>query len=487
MTRQASAARLGIVIAAFCAATVATSASGQSREEAALDAYVQGYVKLERFNGSVLVAREGVVLLKKGYGMANFEWGIPCTSDTRFRLGSVTKQFTSMLVMQLVEQGKLSLDGKLADVLPYYRKDTGGKVTIHNLLNHTSGIPNYTETPNFFRDHGRTPLPTRELVAKLCSGDLQFEPGSQFRYSNSGYVVLGAVIEQVTGKPYEQVLQERILDPLGMKATGYDHAEPVISKRAGGYERGPAGLRNADYLDMSLPHAAGALYSTVEDLYLWDQALYGTKLVSEVAKAKMFTPGLSNYGYGWAIRKAPIGADKAERTMIQHAGGINGFSTVILRVPEERTVIVLLNNTGHAPLNPMAMGVLDLLHGRTPAPAKASLATALLPVLQAKGVEAAVAEYRAIKSKQADRYELGEGELNQMGYTLLGAGKVDEAIALFKLNVEMFPDAGNPYDSLGEAYAVKGEKQLAIKSYARSLELDPSNVNAVTKLAELIK
>lgn len=476
-----------VVLAALVAVSVPAPTTAGVASEAALDSYVQSFVKLDQFNGAVLVAQSGTVLLEKGYGMANFEWSIPCAPDTRFRLGSLTKQFTSMLVMQLVEQGKLSLDARLAEVLPYYRRDTGSRITIHNLLNHTSGIPNYTAVPAFVRDKGRTALSTKDLVTTLCSGDLEFEPGSRFRYSNSGYVVLGAVIEQVTGKPYEVLLKERIVEPLGMKATGYDHAEQLITQRAAGYERTPTGLRHADFLDMSLPYAAGAMYSTVEDLYLWDQALYGTKLVSEAAKAKLFTPGLGDYGYGWGIRKSPIGPDRTERTVIRHAGGINGFASMIARVPEDRTIVILLSNATGGPLGPMSQGLLDLVYGRPAAPPREALARTLLPTLERDGIEAAVAQYRAIKSGQADRYDLGEGVLNQIGYQLLGSGKVDDAIAIFKLNVEAFPGASNLHDSLGEAYAAKGEKQLAIKSYARSLELDPTNANAVTRLAELIK
>ena len=452
-----------------------------------IDDLVQKYVELEQFNGSILVAQGDGVILKKGYGMANFEWSIPNTPDTRFRLGSVTKQFTSMLIMQLVEEGKLSLDDKLADRLPYYRKETGSKVTIHQLLNHTSGIPSYTDIPNFMRDRSRLPLPLRELVTTHCSGDLGFEPGSKFAYNNSGYVILGAVIEHITGKTYELVLKERILDPAGMKATGYDHSEPLISRRAAGYQNGLDGVRNSDFLDMSLPHAAGALYSTVEDLHLWDQALYGTKLLSEADKKKLFTPGLSNYAYGWIVRKAPVGRDKAERTVIQHGGGINGFNTLIVRIPEDRTLVVLLNNTGGAPLNSISQGVGDILYGREPQPPKRSIARVLQATIREKGVEAALAQYREIKGKNTQGYELGEGELNQLGYSLLGSGRVDDAITVFKLNVESFPKSSNPYDSLGEAYATKGEKELAIKNYARSIELNPANVNGIKRLQDLAK
>src|ERR1044072_7260449 len=230
--------------------------------------------KYRQFNGIALVAENGKVIYKQGFGMANMEWEIPNTPETKFRLGSITKQFTSMLILQLVEQGKIKLDAKLSDYLPDYRKDIGGKVTIHHLLTHTSGIPSYTGLPKFFEDVSRNPYKVSEFVKKYASGDLQFEPGSKFSYNNSGYFLLGAIIEKVTGKPYEQVLKENILDPIGMKNTGYDHHNTIIPKRASGYTRTPDGYTNAAYLDMSIPYAAGSLYSTVEALYLWDQALY---------------------------------------------------------------------------------------------------------------------------------------------------------------------------------------------------------------------
>src|SRR6185436_16225580 len=165
--------------------------------------------KYRQFNGSALVAENGKVIYKGGFGLANMEWNIANAADTKFRLGSITKQFTATLTMQLVEQGKIKLDGKISDYLPDYRKDIGEKVTIHHLLTHTSGIPSYTSQPRFFEDVSRNPYKVDEFVKKYASGDLEFEPGSKYSYNNSGYFLLGAIIERVTGKPYEQVLKEK--------------------------------------------------------------------------------------------------------------------------------------------------------------------------------------------------------------------------------------------------------------------------------------
>ncbi|HWO00616.1 MAG TPA: serine hydrolase domain-containing protein, partial [Blastocatellia bacterium] len=253
---------------------LAAQTSVRAQDKAAkIDELMKVYNSYRQFNGAVLVAENGKVIFKKGYGMANMEWNIPVETDTKFRLGSITKQFTSMLILQLVQEGKIKLEGKLTDYLPDYRKDTGDRITIHQLLNHTSGIPSYTGLPNFFQEISRNPYSVSDFVKKYTSGDLEFEPGTKWNYNNSGYFLLGAIVESVTGKPYEQALKERIFDPVGMKNTGYDHYATILAKRAAGYEKRPGGFINAPYLDMSLPYAAGSLYSTVEDLYLWDQAL----------------------------------------------------------------------------------------------------------------------------------------------------------------------------------------------------------------------
>jgi CubicO group peptidase (beta-lactamase class C family) len=477
---------VALLVAAAIMAAVGDAAAAADKA-AAIDALVVSYQDLGLFNGSVLVAEKAKVVLKKGYGPANAEWGIPNTPDTVFRLGSITKQFSAMLVMQLVQEGRLTLDTRLFDVLPTYRKDTGSKVTIRQLLNHTSGIPSYTDLPGFMTDASRTPYKVEDFVAKYCSGDLQFEPGSKFHYDNSGYFLLGAVIEKVTSKPYEEVLADRITGPLGMRSTGYDHTEEIIRKRASGYQKGPNGLQNARYIDMSVPFAAGALCSTVEDLFLWDQALYTDKLLSPQLKGLMFTPGLENYAFGWSVRQAPVGPNKEGRTLNSHAGGIPGFSSFITRVVEDRHLVVLLDNAGDAQLAELSAGILDILYGRTPPPPRRPIGDVLSETIAARGIEAARAQYRDLKRRDKDAYDFSEPQLNVLGYQLLAAKNTQAAIAIFTLNVEAYPESWNVYDSLAEAYVNAGQKEPGIANYKKSLELNPSNANAVQQLAKLTK
>src|ERR1041384_3915949 len=470
-------------------AILALQTSALAQDKAAkIDQLISLYQKYGQFNGSALVADNGKVIYRKGVGLANMEWDIPNTPDTKFRLGSITKQFTATLILQLVEQGKIKLDGKLIDYLPDYRKDTGAKVTIHNLLSHTSGIPSYTSLPGFFQDVSRNPFKVDDFIKKYASADLEFEPGTKFVYDNSGYFLLGAIIEKVTGKPYEQVLKENIFDPLGMKNSGYDHWGTVISKRATGYTRSARGFQTAPYLDMSIPYAAGSLYSTVEDLYLWDQALYGEKILSPKSKELMFKPNLNNYGYGFVITKATLAPPtKLQVPVIQHNGGINGFNTVIVRMTNDKRLIVLLDNAEDGQyLDRISLGIMSILYDQPFDSPKRSIANALMNTITEKDVASAIAQYRTLKAgPTANECDFGEGELNRLGYQLLSMKKTAEAIEIFKLNVEMFSQSANVYDSVAEAYMAQNDKELSIANYKKSLELDPNNANARSRLARL--
>ena len=483
MTRNFSAPLRIIVCAAILLFASQQATLGQEHVAKIQDVLALAH-KYRQFNGSALVAENGRVIYRQGFGMANMEWGIPNTPDTKFRLGSITKQFTAMLTLQLVEQGKLKLDAKISDYLPDYRQDIGQKVTIHHLLTHTSGIPSYTGLPGFFDNVSRNPYKVSDFVKKYASGELEFEPGTKYVYNNSGYFLLGAIVERVTGKPYEQVLKENIFDPLGMKNTGYDHHDTLIQKRASGYSKTADGYTNAPYLDMSIPYAAGSMYSTVEDLYLWDQALYADKLLSVQSKEVMYKPFLENYAYGWVVTDASFKQNNQPVQVITHGGGINGFATTIVRFPKEKNLIVILDNTGQN-VDRLGETLTKILYNQPYEPPKMSIVAALEKTIKEKGVEAGIVEYRTLKAKQAATYDFGEGELNTLGYRLMRAGKVKDAVEIFKLNVEAYPQGYNTYDSLAEGYMNLNERDLAVSNYKKSLELNPKNTNAVDMLKKL--
>ncbi len=305
---------------------------------AELDRYLNAARDVMKFQGAVLVARGGVPFLAKGYGMADIELGVPNTVDNKFLLGSITKQFTATAIMQLQEKGKLNVNDPISKYLPDYPKPVADKVTIRHLLTHTSGIPSYTDN-NAFMASRTIDVSLDQLMAVFENLPLDFEPGSKFYYSNSGYVVLGAIVEKVSGESYEDYLQNHIFYPLDMKNSGYCHNDRIITGRATGYSMDNSGnIINAPHIAMSIPYAAGALYSTVNDLLKWDQALYTEKMLSKKSLQEMWTPVLENYGYGWHI------ADVYGHHNIEHSGGIDGFSTDISRFPDEKLTIIVLGN-----------------------------------------------------------------------------------------------------------------------------------------------
>lgn len=275
----------------------ATVSAQDGSRAAVIDALVQDRVDAGEFSGVVLVADESGVLLEKAYGPAVREWNLPNRVDTRFRIGSLTKQFTAALILSFVQEGRLSLDDPLTQALPWYRADTGGRMTIRHLLNHTSGLDR-SGVVEMITKAPTVRIPLREEVELYCSGDLVTEPGAEFAYNNGGYLILAALVEELSGQSYAEALAERILEPCGMKDTGmYDPRVPV-ERLAAGYDVTEEGWRRPSFIDGTLASGAGGAWSTASDLYRWDQALYaGTVLGPEIQEA-MSTPGPGPYGFG---------------------------------------------------------------------------------------------------------------------------------------------------------------------------------------------
>ncbi len=296
-------------------------------------------------NASVLVARGGSVLVSKGYGYADGSLGTPNTPQTRFRIGSNTKQFTAAAILMLADQGKLSLHDPICSYLDACPA-AWQPLTIHQLLTHSSGIPNYTDFDNFPGLIG-TAVSVQALIDRFKPSPLAFAPGAEWLYSNSGYVVLGAIVEKVSGVAYAGFLAQNIFAPLGMKDTGYDSNDPPVSTHATGYLS--PGVKPV-FLDMSEFYSAGALYSTVEDLYAWDTALLSGKVLSPASYQAMISPqvpcptsgcamgGDLGYGYGWFI------ARESSRTYVYHWGRIDGFVSSNGFYPKDDVIVVVLSN-----------------------------------------------------------------------------------------------------------------------------------------------
>jgi CubicO group peptidase (beta-lactamase class C family) len=371
--------------------------------------FMQAAQLKDEFSGAVLVSRGDATLYEGGFGLADREHGVPNTPETKFRLGSITKQFTAMAVLILQERGKLAVDdpiGKHLGDVP----EAWGPITIRHLLTHTSGIPNYTGFFGMMQTTARTPATTDRVIATFRDRPLDFPPGERFAYSNSGYILLGKIIERASGEGYERFLRAAIFDPLGMKDTGYDHHDTVLPGRAEGYQRVLGVIANAPYIDMAWPFAAGALYSTVRDLATWDRALRAGKLLTAEGYKAMFTPFKEGYAFGWSV------GTRGDRALIAHGGGINGFETQITRLPEEGLCVVVLSNVVPGASGRIAADLVTLALGEeVPDPATRKAAA-----IDPKGFDALAGRYQLTPDavlafrRDGDRYFTrltGQGEL----------------------------------------------------------------------------
>ena len=284
------------------------------------------------FNGSVLIAKDGKIIFEKGYGMADAEKKIPNTKDTTYTIFSVTKQFTATAIMMLEERGLLSLNDPVSKYIPDFKN--GDKITIHHLLSMTSGIGDY-----LYKKDDR-PFTVKELITKVKEQPIEFEAGTKYEYSNSNYQILGYIIEKVSGLEYGDFLKQNIFLPLGMNDTQYDPSDKDRKNKANGYIFiGKENSIKGTPISISACYSTGGMYSSVEDLFKWDKALYSEKLVKKGTIEKMFKPNLENYGYGWRI-------SSVYKNCVFHSGGFptKGYMAQIERYLDSKTTLILLTN-----------------------------------------------------------------------------------------------------------------------------------------------
>jgi CubicO group peptidase (beta-lactamase class C family) len=465
------------------ASIVAHLAVAQSPPTAAIDRFMSTAAGYGQFNGAILVVDRGQVVYERAFGLANMELNAPNRTTTRFEIASMTKPMTAIAIMQLVQEGRVRLDGKVSDYLPWYPSETGRRISVEQLLNHTSGI---RQDIGF----GDDPSPGSEVVAAinadLLSNDslvkliarrpLRFEPGASFGYSSDAYAVLGAIVEQVTGKPFWQALRERVLDRAGMTETGVSYEGPLVPQRAAGYAQRFDGYTNAPHIGVT---PAGGLYSTLRDLHRFDRALDGDTLVNEQSKALLFAVRSVVTAYGWKTGEDTL-PNGTRRRVLRITGGLPGFQALMVRIPEARRTIILLSNARTLVwrLDDFAVAIGRILDGRAHATPKRSAAEAIAAALTDGRAATAIA--RDFETMRADtaRFSVSEAEVNRLGYFFLARGATARAVEIFALNVRAFPRSANVYDSLGEAQLARGDTAVAIANYRKSLELDPGNTNA---------
>ena len=441
-----------------------------------LDAFMHTLGERGQFSGAVLVADANGILYESALGLSDHQRAKPFATETQSCLASLSKPFTALLVMMQVQNGSMGLDDPVSKYVTGLNPRVGA-VTIRQLLTHTSGLPDYGNTPV---DHpGAT---TADVLHNLRMLDhLEFAPGERYRYSNSGYVLLGAVVEKVAGVPFSELLQTRILAPVGMKHTFLlTHEGQKTSQAAIGYD---------DFGDLDdyagFVAGDGGMYSTVEDLYRFDRALRGEALVSQAILNKMFTPatvraGTTSYGLGWNVENT------AQGKRVWHTGSTAGFRAYFERWPTKQRLIVLLTNQGNSKRVEISAAINNLLDGQPFAYPKQSGAVALEKVYRGSGITRTLSAYRSLKQGSSEEYDLSEAELNTLGYQIFNSDhSASNAAKVFALNASEHPSSSNAFDSLAEAEQAVGDSKAAKANYQRALELDPSNEHARTAITQM--
>ena len=345
------------IVFTLCLLTVIIFKTQSQELPQKIDSLLLSYAKINRFNGTALVYKKGKVILEKGYGYQDIKNKITNTSNTIFQVGSITKQFTATVILKLAEDDKLTIQDKLTKYFPDYPR--ANEITIGHLLSHTSGIYEYFRNPLYLQSKEEKPLTKEDRMAFFKDKPMDFNPGTNFSYCNSGYELLGLIIEKISRKPYEQVVREMILKPLKMDNSGFDFNGLKSSLKAK-----PHTLYSKDKSIESIPwdstatYSAGALYSNTKDMYLWHRALLKNKVIKKSSLEKAYVPILNAYGYGWWIESL------YDKRVVSHGGNVDGFTSQFVRVPEDDVCIVLLNNTYNHEIETIGNSILAILYNK---------------------------------------------------------------------------------------------------------------------------
>ena len=401
-----------------------------------LEEYMAGYHELGQFNGTALIVEMGNELLRQSYGFADQKNELANNSELSFAIGSISKSFTSNLVLQLIDEGKLDPDKTIDDYLPYYRQDTATEITLRHLLTHTDGLANYTNNPDFWQPYdGVVPMSTREFIQTYCSSDLEFTPGSEYRYGNAGYSVLGAIIEEVSGKPFAKVLRERVIEPLGMRATGDMRAGLPDVGLAKGYQIGPNGYRLAEPIHKPL-FAAGSMYASADDLLSYIRSLQYEDLLPRILEGVVG----GTFAYGWTVSEYSAEGIADKMQVLSTNGEVNGYNALLVQIVETQQTIILLNNTGETNLLAMAGKVLQLLNGEHPELPLPRTRDAFYRALQEQGAQAAIQVFRSHRNDDPGDYIYFRWPLRILAKQLMDDQRFEDAIQFLELNLETHPN-----------------------------------------------
>ena len=447
-------------------------------------AVMKTYHNYNMFDGSVLVAENGKIIYQDAFGMANREWNIPNTVDTKFMIGSVSKPITATLMLILVQKGLVSLEKTIENYLPEFKNKPAAKVTIKQLLSHTSGIPNYDIIKDFFPRISRQNFSREDYIKIYKDSLLAFVPGTRYLYSSWGYFTLGYIIEKVTGKSYAQVMKAEIFDKTNMQNSGsYLHTD-IVSNRASGYDYGFGEFVSADFRDQSNTMGTGDIYTTVGDLFKFHMGIANNKLLNNDLTKEMFTPGIrpARYGYGWFNQNFRYTATDSVKANY-HLGSTEGFISFMIRIPETNSMVVILCNSAPTDFFGITKNLLKVLYNKAVV-IKEPVHKKMENIIAKYGAEKAVAEYQIIK-KDTAKYYIDWIQMYYLGEKLLSLKRLDDAKIIAENNVMDYPDKDIIALSMANIYLALNRKAEAIKYYEKTLQLNPEIEEAKNRLKEL--
>lgn len=459
-----------------------TSVSQSKHDQ--VEQVMKKYHSFNMFEGSVLVAEQGKVIYNGAFGLANREWSIANTTDTKFMIGSVSKPITALLMLIQVQKGLISLDKTISDYIPEFNNANGSRITIRQLLSHTSGMPNYDIIQDFFPRISRKNFTREEYIKLYMHSALLFTPGSQFFYSSWGYFTLGYIMERVTGKSYSQLMKEDIFDKIGMSSSGsYFHTQ-IVTKRASGYDFTLGAFTSGDFRDQSNTMGTGDLYSTVEDLFKLHLAITNNTLLNKELTKEMLKPGMRpiEYGYGWFNKNFKYTSTDSVATNF-HLGMTDGFITFMLRIPSTNSLVVILCNASPTDFFGITRDLMKVLYNK-PIRLKELLQKVTERVLAAKGALSAVQDSKLLKNDTA-KYYVDWISMNFLVEQLITLKRYGDARIIGELNAKEFPGRDLVFFTLGKAYEALNLKNEAITAYERTLELFPNYEEAKNRLKAL--
>lgn len=449
-----------------------------------LDEIMKSYHHFNMFDGSVLVAENGKIIYEAAFGMANREWNIPNTVDTKFMLGSVSKPITAILMLLQVQKGLVNLDKTIADYIPEYSKKNGSKITIRQLLSHTSGMPNYDIIKDFFPKISRYNFTRDEYIKLYMDSSMVFKPGTSYYYSSWGYFTLGYIMEKVTGKSYAQLMKDDIFDKLGMNNSGSYYHTQIVNKRASGYDYSLGGYTSADFRDQSNTMGTGDLYSTVGDLFKLHLAITNNTIINKNLTSEMFTPGIRpwRYGFGWFNQNFKYTATDSVFTNY-HLGTTEGFLSFLIRIPSTNSLVVFLCNSAPTHFFGIATNLMKVLYDK-PVTLKQPVHKVLERQLATINGKKAVEEYYKMK-KDTAHYYIDWLAMDQLGNQLYDLKRYEDASIIFENNALEFPQRDLALFDLAKTYEKLGKKIEAIIWYKKVLALNSGYEEAKNRLKSL--